>query len=327
MSRAAVFDGPGRVRIAEQTAELTSPRDAVLAIEACGICGSDVTSFHTGAYVSAGQVMGHEFLGRVVSAGPEAAVRVGDRLAVRPMRSCGSCWYCCRGDIHLCSATARLSMSFGLPGGYADHVLVPEPEPGVNVFPLPEDVDALDALWVEPLAVALRAIERAGQVVGRRVLIIGAGSLGLCLLTAARLAGATTYVLEPRETRRRLAADLGAERTAADVDALGIEQVDVVLDTSGVPVALGPVIGLTDPGTPIVLVGVTHADLDVPAGLAVRGSFGYREADFTAAAAPVASGRVALHVAVTHEFDLQDFVEAMEVAATDPEAGKVVIRP
>ena len=76
MSRAAVFDGAGRVRIAEQTAELTSPRDAVLAVEACGICGSDVTSFRTGAYVSSGQVMGHEFLGRVVSAGPEAAVRV-----------------------------------------------------------------------------------------------------------------------------------------------------------------------------------------------------------------------------------------------------------
>ena len=327
MSVSVVFQGPGRVDLDERPVPTPGPTDAVIAVEGCGVCGSDLTSYRDGAYVAPGQVMGHEFVGAVVAAGERCRVAVGDRIVVRPMRSCGRCWYCRRGDIHLCSGTAELSLSFGRPGGYAAHVHVPDPNPGVDVFVLPAATDVRDAIWVEPLAVALHAVRLAGPVAGRRVLVVGAGSIGLCLLTAARLAGATTVVVEPRAVRRDLAAELGADVVLADADELAAGSVDVVLDATGIPAALHATLGATLPGGSVVLVGVTHRDLDLPADRWVRGSFGYQEDDFAAAAELVATGRASLGRAVTHEFSLTSFDEAMEVAASDPRAGKVVVRP
>lgn len=327
MSVSVVFQGPGRVDLDERPVPEPGPTDAVIAVEGCGVCGSDLASYREGAYVLPGQVMGHEFVGVVVAAGEECRVSVGDRLVVRPMRSCGRCWYCRRGDIHLCSGTAELSLSFGLPGGYAAHVHVPDPDPGVDVFVLPAATEVRDAIWVEPLAVALHAVRLAGPVAGRRVLVVGAGSIGLCLLTAARLSGATTVVVEPREVRRDLAAALGADAVLADAAELAPGSVDVVLDSTGVPAALQAAVGATLPGASVVLVGVTHHDVELPADRWVRGSFGYQEADFAASAELVATGRARLGRAVTHEFSLTSFDEAMTVAASDPRAGKVVIRP
>jgi threonine dehydrogenase-like Zn-dependent dehydrogenase len=331
MSVSAIFQGPGRVDLTDRPVPAPGPLDAVIAVEACGICGSDLTSYRDGAYVSPGQVMGHEFLGSVVAAGSECRVRVGQRLVVRPMRSCGRCWYCRQGDIHLCASTASLSLSFGLPGGYAAHVLVPDPQPGVDVFALPTGLDARDAIWVEPLAVALHAVRTAmrtaGALTGRQVLVVGAGSVGLCLLTAARLSGATTYVVEPRAVRRELAVAAGADLVVADAGDLPAANVDVVLDSSGVPAAFAAAVGASDPGATVVLVGVTHRDVELPPDRWVHGSFGYQEADFAASAELVASGRAQLGHAVTHELPLTSFDEAMTVAATDPRAGKVVIRP
>ena len=100
-----------------------------------------------------------------------------------------------------------------------------------------------------------------------------------------------------------------------------------MLDATGVPAALQAVVGSTLPGASVVLVGVTHRDLNLPADRWVRGSFGYQEDDFAAAAELVATGRARLGRAVTHEFSLTSFDEAMEVAASDPRAGKVVVRP
>jgi threonine dehydrogenase-like Zn-dependent dehydrogenase len=327
MSLAAVFRGPGAVDVVDQPEPILGSTDALMRVEACGVCGSDVASYRLGAYVSPGQVMGHEFVGVVVEAGPASRVDVGDRVVVRPMRSCGRCWYCRRGDIHLCSETAKLSLSFGRPGGYAQHVHLPDPRPGIDVFPLPADIDARDAIWVEPLAVALHAVGLAGPVAGRRVVVVGAGSVGLCLLTAARLAGATTYVVEPREARRRIAHRLGADHVLADPTNLAQGFADVVLDSSGVPEALTAAVRTTEPGAVLVLVGVTHQASALPADRFVRGSFGYREADFVAAAELVRNGKAVLSPAVTHEIALCSFDEAMTVASADPEAGKVVIRP
>lgn len=327
MSVAAVFQAPGQVELDERPVPEPGPADAVIAVQGCGVCGSDLTSYRNGAYVTPGQVMGHEFVGAVVAVGDRCRVAVGDRLVVRPMRSCGRCWYCGRGDIHLCSGTAELSLSFGLPGGYAAHVLVPDPRPGIDVFLLPAATDVRDAIWVEPLAVALHAVRLAGAVAGRRVLVVGAGSIGLCLLTAARLSGATTVVVEPRDVRRDLAAVLGADAVLGDAAELAPGSVDVVLDSTGVPAALHAAVGATHPAASVVLVGVTHRDVELPADRWVLGSFGYQEDDFAASAELVGTGRARLGRAVTHEFPLTSFDEAMRVAASDLRAGKVVIRP
>ena len=325
MPTLVAYRAPGELEVVTRPTPSPARSDAVLKVLACGVCGSDVTSYYEGKYVSPGQVMGHEFVGVVTARGEECPLAVGDRVMVRPMRSCGGCWYCLRGDIHLCARTGELSLSYGLPGGYAEEVLVPDCRPGENVHLLAEGVDPNDALWAEPLAVAVHAVDRAGPLDGARVAVLGAGSIGLCLLAAARAAGARVDVVEPRAARAALARRFGAGTVLPE--AAGLAPVDVLLDSSGVPAAVAAAVPALLPPGPAVLVGVTAGAVQVPGGVEVRGAFGYRAADFARAADLINSGAVRLGGAVTHEYGLPDLAEAMRTVRHDPRAGKVVIKP
>lgn len=325
MPRAVVFNGVEDVVVQEVPRGEIGRRDVVLRVEMCGVCGSDVSTYFSGAYVQPGQVMGHEFVGTVMSAGPEAGFEVGTRAIVRPMRSCGTCWYCRRGDIHLCAGTGDLSLSFGRPGGYAEEVHVPECTPGVDIFPIPDDCPPRDALWAEPLAVALRAVSMVAPVAGQRVAVVGAGSVGLCLTAAAAASGARVIVAEPRAVRREMALASGAASAVAAVPNVG--DVDLVLESSGSASAVADACACIIPGGSIVLVGVTSQTLPEVADLDVQGSFGYRAEDFARAVELIVSGTVSLGHAVSHVFDLDSFAQAMHTVNENHEAGKVVIEP
>jgi 2-desacetyl-2-hydroxyethyl bacteriochlorophyllide A dehydrogenase len=325
MPRAVVFNGVEDVSVQEFPRRDVGPRDVVLRIDMCGVCGSDVSTYYSGAYVRPGQVMGHEFVGTVTSAGSDSGLDVGTRAIVRPMRSCGACWYCRRGDIHLCSATGELSLSFGRPGGYAEEVHVPDCTPGVDVFRIPDDCPTRDALWAEPLAVALRAVSMAAPLAGLRVAVVGAGSLGLCLTAAAAASGAHVLVAEPRAVRREMALKSGASSGVADARDVG--EVDLVLDSSGSAGAIADACRRITPGGSIVLVGVTSQVLPELPNVDAQGSFGYRAEDFARAVELIVSGAVSLGHAVSHVFDLDSFTEAMVTVKENHEAGKVVIVP
>jgi threonine dehydrogenase-like Zn-dependent dehydrogenase len=327
MVRVAVLDAPESLRVANVGRPSVGPSDLRVRVLGCGVCGSDVTSYFTGAYVSAGQVMGHEFVGRVVAAGAELpGDAVGSVVAVRPMRSCKECWYCDRGDIHLCAGTATRSLSFGLPGGYAEEVHVPDARWGVDVIPL-GDVDAADGIWVEPLAVAQHAVACAGLSAGGRVLVVGAGSIGISLAAMAARAGAEVAVVEPRAVRRAAVHALGLGAAFASGTQLAGRPVDAVIDSSGSSDALASVAACVGSAVPFTLVGVTSAVLPDLGHRAVSGAFGYTAQDFCIAAGAVGSGAVRLQAAVTHRFPLDDLAAAMHAVRHDPDAVKVMITP
>jgi (R,R)-butanediol dehydrogenase/meso-butanediol dehydrogenase/diacetyl reductase len=197
--------------------ELTRPDDVVIAVEACGICGTDVHEFTRGPQMIRKTphpltgarppiTLGHEFSGRVVSVGPAVDDLAPGRLVtVDPCLRCRTCPSCLRGDYHICTRGGSIGLAGD--GGFADQVVVPR----VNVLPVPDGVPALWAAVAEPLAVGLHAARRARIGAGDAVLITGGGPIGIAaLLGAISLGAATIYVSEPSPARAQRARELGA---------------------------------------------------------------------------------------------------------------------
>jgi 2-desacetyl-2-hydroxyethyl bacteriochlorophyllide A dehydrogenase len=328
MIRSVELRRPNELVLVERDRDVLEPQAVRLCVDACGICGSDVTSYHTGHYVLQDQVMGHEIVATVVEVGGTvlAPISVGDRMMVRPLRTCGRCWYCRRGDIHLCGASARLSLAYGLPGGYADEVVVSDVDLDPTcLMPVAEGIPAEEALWAEPLAVALHAVALSGLGAGDDVAVIGCGSIGLSVVAAAVAHGASVTVIEPRAKRRELASKLGAGVAAPPGE---IERdFTVVLDSSGATAGVAEGERLLDRGGLLVLIGASDALLHDGLDASVRGSFGYRALDFVRSAALINSGRTGLRHTVTHRFGLDDVPSALRAVRDDPNAGKVAIFP
>ena len=203
--RAAMWHGPGDVRLQDvpEPGE-PGPGQALIAVRYCGICGTDLHEFtegpvmiRPGAHPLTGArpplVLGHELSGTVLAVGAGGPRDlVGRRVTADPCWSCGTCFWCLRGDYHIC----RIGGSVGLAsdGALAPLVLVP----AQGLVPLPDAVSDQTAALAEPLAVGLHAVRRGGVGVGDRVLVLGAGPIGAAVILAARAAGAAEiYVSEP----------------------------------------------------------------------------------------------------------------------------------
>lgn len=324
------------------------PGQALVEVAYCGICGTDLAEYTSGPVMirdrphplTGGRpplVLGHEFSGRVLALGPDAdasAPAVGQRVTVDPCWRCGSCFWCRRGDYHVCRSGG--SVGLASDGALARRVLVPL----AGLVPLPDGVDDRVAALTEPLAVGLHAVRRGGLTAGDRVLVLGHGPIGAAVVLAARASGAAeVYVSEPAPGRRRLAEQLGAteafDPTAVDVRKevyvrTGRIGPDVVFECTGAPRLLPVAVSAVRRGGRVVLVGIGHGVADVePAQIVpyereVVGSLGYRHdlprviglidaglLDPT----PLITGVVPLEAAVSGAFDalLDDELQHMKV--------------
>src|SRR5712675_2663604 len=172
--KAGVFRGIKEIAVEELEPPRAGPEDIVIAVDACGICGSDLHTYLHGAFVQPGQVMGHEFVGEVVHVGGNVAgIAVGDRVTASPIVPCMQCARCKEGRYNLCGAAWANGIAYGRPGAFAEFVKIPSPVVGSNVFLLgPEITDAGGAL-VEPLAVGVHAVRLVESVKGATALVLG----------------------------------------------------------------------------------------------------------------------------------------------------------
>jgi 2-desacetyl-2-hydroxyethyl bacteriochlorophyllide A dehydrogenase len=196
---------------------------------------------------------------------------------------------------------------------------------GRDVIAVPDTVDPFDLLWAEPLAVALHAVGLAGPG-ARRLLVTGAGAVGLCVVAGATAGGATVDVVEPVADRRSAATALGA--TAHAPGGVPAGEYDALVDASGVPAAVEAVLPLLHPTAPVVLVGLN--DATVPRGLGGRrltGAFGYRDADFARSVELLSDGRVSLAHLVTHRFALGDADRALSSPRPEDHVVKAALVP
>lgn len=279
--RAALVTAPGRLEILDVAFPVVHANDMLVAVDLCGVCGTDVHLAADplpwpGFAYPAG--LGHEIVGRVAEAGSEfpqedalgVPLRIGDRVVVRPsMWSCGQC-YVCRVLLapNLC---LRPPPPRPLPpwGGFATHYYVPE---GSNVFRVPDDIPNHVAVLVEPMAGALRALERAqesGFAPGGTLVVQGAGAVGALLCGLGRLLGAAKVIVigAPDERlalcrRMGATATLSIERTTSEERLVSVLSqtphglgADAVLEAAGTPEAFAEALDLARPGGIVVEFG------------------------------------------------------------------------
>jgi threonine dehydrogenase-like Zn-dependent dehydrogenase len=283
-------------------------------VASSGICGSDL---HMAAMGPSWAILGHEFSGTLDDGTP---------VAVLPVLHCGTCDRCRAGAEQQCRNALGAMYGVSLDGGLADEAWV---DPSCAV-PLPDGLALAHANLVEPLAVALHAINRAGVVGGMRVLVLGAGPVGLCTVAAARHLGADVDLEGHRPTRTAVGERLGASL------AVGADY-DVVLDAAGTQSSLDRATELTRPGGTVGILGTYWSPVEL--GLAFQmkeltllPSFTYghhhgvgefAEATRILHAVPELPGAL-----ITHHFALEDAAEAFRVASDrDEDPIKVVLHP
>jgi alcohol dehydrogenase len=213
--RAVTFQAPGEVQVDEVgEPELLAPDDAIVRVEASGICGSDLHIYHGRVQIEPGFVIGHEFVGQVVAAGDEVSgVSVGDRVLGTYSTACGKCFFCRREEFHKCDE-ARVyghGATLGsLQGAQAELVLVPHAN--LALRRVPDGVSDDVALFAgDVMGTAYHAIDSRPLADGETVAILGMGPVGLCAVQAARAAGASAIVaIDTVEDRLRMAESFGA---------------------------------------------------------------------------------------------------------------------
>ena len=275
--KAVVYAGAGRVRTDEvPEPALEEPADAIVRVEQAAVCGTDLHLVAAGERLPAGFVLGHEFVGRIVEAGPAVRARqVGDRVAGADFTACGTCWWCRRGDHWECPQRRFFGTgsSFGppLPGAQAELVRVPFADAVLR--PVPGDVPGPAAVFLgDTLATALAAAKRGGLRPGDTVAIVGGGPVGQLTSLAVQACGAGIVVLvEPVASRRDLAAAEGA-LTAAPGEAAGRvagvtdgRGADLVVDAIGGPAGLDSALSLVRRRGTVVSAGMHAGDWPLPA--------------------------------------------------------------
>jgi len=330
---AAVLHGIGDLRIEEHPMPVPGPHEVVVEIRSVGICGSDVHYYEHGRIgdyvVNAPMVLGHESSGVVVDAGT-SSLAVGQRVAIEPGVPCGHCEQCRRGTYNLCPDV----VFFATPpvhGSLAHYVAVHE----AFAHPVPDSMSDDAAALIEPLSVGLWANQKAGTGIGSRVLVTGAGPIGvLCALTARAAGAGWVGLADVHPARLKVAStfDIDDVIDAREGKDYADFEPDVLLECSGAaPVVTAGIKALKPLGT-AVLVGMgASAEQSLPVAtiqsreLTVTGTFRYAHT-YPDAIALVASGRIDLDALVGATLPLSDSEAALKMGQTDPSVLKTVVR-
>jgi L-iditol 2-dehydrogenase len=336
-NRAVVLHGPGDIRVEDRAVPEPAAREVLVEIAAVGVCGSDVHYYEHGRIgsfvVREPMVLGHESSGRIVALGPGASKHaVGDRVTLEPGVPCGNCRECRAGRYNLCR-DVRFFATPPIDGAFANYVTIHED----FAFALPESVSDEAGALMEPLSVGVWACQKANVSAGDRVLVTGAGPIGLLAAQCARAFGATEItVTDVNAHRLKLAESTGATRTinVADVslEDSGVE-VDALIECSGHPASLKAGIAALRPAGTAVLVGMGPEEEGVvPLSLIqnrelwLTGTFRYANT-YPTAIALAANGRVDLEAIITGHYGLDEAESALRAGREDPTAVKVMVMP
>lgn len=341
----------GRHDIRLDDVDLTLPLEpdrVEVKVAYCGICGSDLAEYREGPFAIrnhphalTGQAppvtLGHELSGRVTAVGGAVTnLHVGDRVAADACWRCGTCPACQAGQYNLCPKSGSIGLASD--GAFAARVRFPS----YCAVPLPDAVSDEAGALLEPLAVALHALNRGGARAGDNVVVLGFGPIGAASAEVARAIGLSVLVSELHEGRRARAASLGFETFCPEGEARDVTRAvrsltgggaRLVIDCTGVAAALAMAPDMTTRGGNVVLVGLPKRPPALDAAKlvlferAVIGSLGYSH-DLPRVAALIASSAVRAEALVTHRIPLRDAPAAFERLITDPgDAIKVLVDP
>ncbi len=335
--RQAELYAPLDVRLREVSRPVPGPDEVVIAVARVGICGSDLHAYHgRHPFIQLPVVPGHEFDGTVVEVGANVqGFAPGQRVTVEPSLVCGVCTNCRQGRYNICERLRVIGCQ--TDGALAEYLAVP----AAKALPLPDSLTWDQAALLEPLAVAVHAVRVARLQPGANVLVLGAGTIGLMTLQAAKALGAGRVVITDLiERRLALALQLGAEHAVnpARVDLVqvleetfGPPRADVIFECVGVAATAREAVQVARKGTRIVLAGVFEEEVPLNLGLVqdreleLVGTLMYAGDDFATAIRLVERGQVGVEPLITHRFPLSQAAEAFATADDREQALKVLV--
>ena len=328
--RAAVISSPGVVEISTVDDPAPGPREAIVAVAACGLCGTDLHILEGEFAPSLPVVPGHEFAGVVAAVGSAVTeLAVGTRVAVDPSLYCNECHYCRIGHNNLCERWAAIGVTTA--GGAAEYAVAP----AANCVPLPAHVRLEDAALVEPLACAVRGYDVLTSQLGSHVLIYGSGTMGLMMLQLAKRTGAASVdVVDLNPERLATAKLLGCTATAASVDELDRPHGwELVIDATGNEAAIQDGIGRVRPAGTFLQFGVSSYSARVTIEpyriynkeITITGSMAVLHS-FERAAEMFSAGILDPDVFISHRLPLEQYADALDMFRAG-QGRKIQVRP
>ena len=328
--KAALLHAVRKIGIGDIGAPVAAQGEVLIRPIFAGICGSDVSLF-TGhrAVASFPHVLGHEIVGRVEALGPGVTkLKIGDRVVVEPNYVCGVCEFCQSGRGNICPN--KKSSGVNIQGFFAELCVAP----AQFTWPVGEDIADVDAVTIEPLAVAVTALKRSGATLGDTIAIIGCGAIGLLLAEAAKASGLRVVAHETSERKLAMACEFGAVVPPSD-DVAGFwkkEGVTRIFDTTGVNASVELALASAPRGSEIFLLGLATEDTKfvplrfVREGIRLSGSLIYDHPfDFPKTIALVQRGLLRPSRIVTDTVPFAEIDRAFEVASSGG-AAKVLVK-
>ena len=334
--KAAYYEARHEVAVRDAPDPEPGSKEVLIRVAACGICGTDQHIFHGAVGGPFPLIGGHELVGEVVEVGEEIVedIRVGQRVAVDPNVSCGSCFFCQRGQVNHCLRLSVIGVT--RDGGFADYVVAPE----THVYPV-GDMDYEVAAFIEPISCVVYGLKRLRIPVGADALIYGAGPIGLLMLQLVNHGGAgAVTIVDLEQDKLDLARTLGAGEVVlagagADAALRAISPLgfDIVIDCTGVPAVVEHMFEHVRNEGKLLFFGVNPTEARISISpfevyrrdLEVLGTFALRYT-FHDAMALLRSGTVDVRPLVSDRFPIDAFPEALELAGSG-KALKVQIQP
>ncbi len=324
----AILVTPGTMQI--QDAPMPEPKEdeVLLKVEYVGICGSDIHGFESGPFIPPKDPnqkigLGHECGGTVVGVGSKVKkIKVGDRVNIEPGVPCGKCRFCLSGHYNICPDVDFLATQPNYRGALTNYITHPE----ALTYKLPDNMDTMEGALVEPAAVGMHAAMEADVKPGKRIVILGAGCIGLMTLQACRVMGATEIVVvDMIEKRLNMAKKLGAmeiinggkeDTVARAKEILGDLGADIVFETAGARATAAQTTKLVMRGGRIMIVGTVPGDtpvnfLSINREVKIQTVFRYAN-NYPMTIEAISSGRFDVKSMVTDIYDYKDVQRAFE---------------
>ncbi|WP_327596474.1 zinc-dependent alcohol dehydrogenase family protein [Streptomyces chartreusis] len=329
--KAAVIEAPGKVTVTTVPDPTPGPRQVVVDVAACGLCGTDLHILQGEFAPTLPVVPGHEFAGEVVGLGSEVTeLALGDRVAVDPSLYCHECRYCRVGRNNLCDRWQAIGVT--VAGGAAEYAVAPV----ANCVRLPDHVDVQDAALIEPLSCAVRGYDVLNSRLGSHVLIYGSGTMGLMMLELAKRTGAASVdVVDVNPERLATAEKLGCSQVGLSADELRRSGGgwDVVVDATGNAAAIQDGLervakagtflqfGVSDYATKATIspYRIYNQEITITGSMAVLHSY-------ERAAELFATGVLDPQVFISHRLPLTEYPQALEQFAAG-QGRKIVVLP
>ncbi|WGR62785.1 L-idonate 5-dehydrogenase (plasmid) [Paracoccus ferrooxidans] len=339
--KAIVIHAARDLRIEEREPEALGPGKVRIRLAAGGVCGSDLHYYNHGGFgtvrLREPMILGHEVSGHVVECAPDVAGLVpGDLVAVSPSRPCGDCGYCREGLPNHCENMRFYGSAMPFPhiqGAFRQELVA-----DATQCVLANGLAPGEAAMAEPLAVTLHAARRAGELLGKRVLVTGCGPIGLLSILSARLAGAGEIVATDlsdftlamaRQCGADLTVNTGTAPDGLSPFAVGKGSFDVLFECTGVAAAIAPAIAAMRPRGVVVQLGL-GGDMPLPMTaltakeLDLRGSFRFHQ-EFATGVQAMLAGRIDVKPLITHEVALDEAEQAFRLASDRATAVKAQI--